>query len=172
MKGNKHDGILQSRRERVMSFFYVSFFFLITAASCCLLIYWANSDYHSTNQKVSVITKINKVKQYRNAQELNRANVDSLFNRIMTYEPGINARYIEDDIVYMLNDLRNIYQNNIWDNRYRAFLHVADFYQMWLVDRKELWSRKQNIANFRVNLEACEIGLESKKQDLRSNVKK
>lgn len=51
-------------------------------------------------------------------------------------------------------------------------MHVADFYQMWLTDRKELWSKRENISTFKKNLEECEIGLESKKQDWRSVLKK
>lgn len=172
MKEDKKENIALNHRERLMAFIYVLLFFLITTGSCCLIIHLATSNYGVSNHKYLVLSKIDKVKKYRAAQDVNRLAVDSLYSRIAGFDPKINASYEEDDIIYMLNDLRNIYQNNSWDNRYKVFLHVADFYQMWLTDRKELWSIKQNISNFKTNLEACEVGLESKKQDLRSNVKK
>lgn len=172
MKQNKKENTLLNSRERLMAFFYVLLFFVTTTICCCFIIHWATANYGVSNHKYLVLSKIDKVKDYRVAQDVNRSTVDSLYNRIAGFDPKINATYEEDDIIYMLNDLRNIYQNNSWDNRYKVFLHVADFYQMWLTDRKELWSIKQNISNFKTNLEACEVGLESKKQDLRSNVKK
>nr|WP_262487079.1 type VI secretion system transmembrane protein TssO [Geofilum rubicundum] len=58
------------------------------------------------------------------------------------------------------------YADNIWDNRYKAFLHVSDLYELLLTDKKKTWTIGQNINNFRQNLEACEIGLEQKNEEL------
>jgi hypothetical protein len=161
-----------NQREKSMALAYVLLLFLVTTFCCCMLIYWTNSDFNVLKQKQAVLVKMDKIKKFQDAQSGNKSVVDSLYNRISGLKPGINAQYEEDDIKYLLNDLRNIYQNNGWDNRYKVFLHVADFYQMWLTDRKELWSKRENIITFKKNLEECEIGLESKKQDWRSGVKK
>mgnify|MGYP000279073246 FL=1 len=50
-------------------------------------------------------------------------------------------------------------------------MHIADFYAMWLSDKKQLWSIEQNIRLFKANLEECEIGLRKKEEDLRSGTK-
>ena len=97
--------------------------------------------------------------------------VDSLFRKIETFEPGVYAQYEEDDIHYLINNLRNTYERNSWDKRYKLFMHIADFYAMWLSDRKQLWSIGQNISLFKANLEECEIGLQKKEEDLRSGTK-
>ena len=69
------------------------------------------------------------------------------------------------------SQLRNTYERNSWDKRYKLFMHIADFYAMWLSDRKQLWSIGQNISLFKANLEECEIGLQKKEEDLRSGTK-
>ena len=161
-----------NQREKSMAFVYVLLLFLATTLCCCLLIYWTNSEFNALKQKEMVLVKMDKIRKFQMIQSDNKPVVDSLYNRITNLKPGINAQYEEDDIKYLLNDLRNIFQNNGWDNRYKVFMHVADFYQMWLTDKKELWSKRENIATFRNNLEECEIGLESKKQDWRSGLKK
>lgn len=81
------------------------------------------------------------------------------------------AQYEEDDIHYLINNLRNTYERNSWDKRYKLFMHIADFYAMWLSDKKQLWSIEQNIRLFKANLEECEIGLRKKEEDLRSGTK-
>lgn len=161
-----------SYRERVMSFFYVCILFLFTGGCCCFLIYIASADFSASKQKGAIMTKMEKIYTFRQIQKDYISTVDSLYNKIGSLQPGIHAQYEEDDIKYLLNDLKNVYQNNGWDNRYKIFLQIADFYQMWMTDKKELWGRQQNIINFKKNLEECEIGLESKKQDWRSGVKK
>ena len=80
-------------------------------------------------------------------------------------------QYEEDDIHYLINNLRNTYERNSWDKRYKLFMHIADFYAMWLSDKKQLWSIEQNIRLFKANLEECEIGLRKKEEDLRSGTK-
>lgn len=161
-----------SYRERVMSFFYVLLLFVATSGCCCFLIYMTSTDFNSSKQKDSIMSKMEKIHMFRQVQEDNVITVDSLYNKIGSLRPGIYAQYEEDDIKYLLNYLKNVYQSNGWDNRYKVFLQVADFYQMWLTDKKELWGMQQNIINFKKNLEECEIGLESKKQDWRSSIKK
>ena len=50
-------------------------------------------------------------------------------------------------------------------------MHIADFYDMWLSDKKQLWSIQQNIITFKANLEECEIGLQKKLEDMSSGTK-
>lgn len=161
-----------SYRERVMSFLYVCLLLLTTAGCCCFLMYIAGTDFSASKQKGVIMNKMEKIYSFRNIQKEYVSIIDTLYFKINALQPGIHAQYEEDDIKYLLNDLKNVYQSNGWDNRYKVFLQIADFYQMWMTDKKELWGRQQNIINFRKNLKECEIGLESKKQDWRSNLKK
>ena len=67
-----------------------------------------------------VLVKVEKIRKFQELQKENKPIVDSLYNRISKLTPGINAQYEEEDIKYLLNDLKNTYQNNGWDNRYKS----------------------------------------------------
>ena len=129
------------------------------------------SDFKMFEQKEFVKIKMNRIKDFQQEQAESQLPVDSLFRKIETFEPGVYAQYEEDDIHYLINNLRNTYERNSWDKRYKLFMHIADFYAMWLSDRKQLWSIGQNISLFKANLEECEIGLQKKEEDLRSGTK-
>lgn len=70
--------------------------------------------------------------------------MDSLFRKIETFEPGVYARYEKDDIHYLISNLRNTYERNSWDKRYKLFMHIADFYAMWLSDETAMEYRTKH----------------------------
>ena len=142
-----------NKREIFMGHAYVFLFFFLTTVACCLVIFMWNSDFKMFEQKEFVKIKMNRIKDFQQEQA------------------GVYAQYEEDDIHYLINNLRNTYERNSWDKRYKLFMHIADFYAMWLSDRKQLWSIGQNISLFKANLEECEIGLQKKEEDLRSGTK-
>lgn len=161
-----------NKREVFMGHAYVFLFFIITTVICCISIFMWNSDFSMFEQKEFVKVKMNRIKDYQQEQADHQVSVDSLFRKIEKFEPGVYAQYEEDDIRYLINNLKNTYDKNNWDKRYKLFMHIADFYDMWLSDKKQLWSIQQNIITFKANLEECEIGLQKKLEDLRSGTKK
>lgn len=161
-----------NKREVFMGHAYVFLFFIITTVICCISIFMWNSDFSMFEQKEFVKVKMNRIKDYQQEQADHQVSVDSLFRKIEKFEPGVYAQYEEDDIRYLINNLKNTYEKNNWDKRYKLFMHIADFYDMWLSDKKHLWSIQQNIITFKANLEECEIGLQKKLEDLRSGSKK
>ena len=161
-----------NKREVFMGHAYVFLFFIITTVICCISIFMWNSDFSMFEQKEFVKVKMNRIKDYQQEQADHQVSVDSLFRKIEKFEPGVYAQYEEDDIRYLINNLKNTYEKNNWDKRYKLFMHIADFYDWWLSDYKQLWSIQQNIITFKANLEECEIGLQKKLEDLRSGSKK
>lgn len=105
---------------------------------------------------------MNNIVKYQNAEAQYITLVDSLDSKINSFNPGINAIYEENDINYIINTLKNVYEKQSWDHRYKSFFHVAEFYEMWLVDKKDLWNKRQNVQLLKKNLEECEIGLKNK----------
>ena len=160
-----------NKREIFMGHAYVFLFFFLTTVACCLAIFMWNSDFKIFEQKEFVKIKMNRIKEFQQEQAECQLPTDSLFRKIEAFEPGVYAQYEEDDIHYLINNLRNTYERNNWDKRYKLFMHIADFYAMWLSDKKQLWSIEQNISLFKANLEECEIGLRKKEEDLRSGTK-
>jgi len=154
-----------NQKEKIMGFAYVFLLFLSITGICCFLLYYYNSDFKAFTQKKFVITKMERMRKFQSDQSHAIVIVDSLYNKINNYNPGVNAIYVENDIRFMINDLKAVYDKQAWDTRYKCFQHISDFYLMWFTDKKDLWSKQDNVIKFRKNLEECEIGLNNKKND-------
>lgn len=161
-----------NQKEKIFGFIYVLLLFVAIAGICNWLIFYYNPDFKLFSQKKFVITKMNRIREFQDMQNSYSLTMDSLYSKIDKYNPGVNAVYEENDILYMVNSLKNVYEARSWDTRYKSFLHIADFYYMWFTDKKELWSKKDNIAKFKKNLEECEIGLTNKKNEMNSALSK
>jgi len=160
-----------NRREQITGFVYVSLMFIFTVAICCVCMFYYRSDDKSNTRKEFAISKMDRIRSFQQIQNEEMVIIDSIYNKISQFNPGINASYEENDIKYYLNDLKRIYEKNSHDGRYKIFQQTSAFYSRWFDDRKELWSKQQNISNFRKNLEQCEIGLQKKKDELKDTKK-
>lgn len=158
-----------NQKEKIMGFFYVLLLFISITAICCFLLYSYNADLRMFTQKNFVISKMERIRQFQSDQAHAMVVVDSLYQKIQRYDPGVNAVYEENDIRFMVNDIKSVYEKQSWDARYKSFLHVSEFYMMWFIDKKDLWAKRDNVARFQKNLEECEIGLNNKKNELQSN---
>ena len=156
-----------NKREKLIHLIYLILLFLITSGGTCWFLF-RNYDFRTITQKDYVITKMDRVKEFQSAQQSSKLLVDSLYNKIKKYDPGLNAIYAENDIKFMINDLYIVYEKNNLDGRYKAFQHVSDFFKMFYEDKKILWYIKQDINSFKRQLEECEAGLSDKKADVRA----
>ncbi|HCC53252.1 MAG TPA: hypothetical protein DEQ30_15405 [Porphyromonadaceae bacterium] len=161
-----------NQKEKVMGFIYVFLLFASVTAICCLLLFYYNSDYKVFAQKDFAIYKMDRIREHQEAQSKVSVVVDSLYNKINHYNPGVQAVYEENDIKFMINTLKNVYEEKAWDVRYKSFYHIAEFYSMWFIDKKDLWGKQENIRKFKKNLEECEVGLLKNKNDLNASLNK
>lgn len=158
-----------NRRERIGGLIYVLLFFCAGVGLSAWLLLSDSSVSRIFARKDSVQLKMERQQSFRKAQE-NSANVcDLLVERILAYDPGVNATYEKNDIQYIINELRRQYDDSKNDKRYVAFLHTGDFYQMWFNDRQYLWSLGSNLSYLKSNLEECELGLQKRKEELKGN---
>lgn len=157
----------RSQREKTIGFVYVSILFLVTTIICCVCLFYY-SDNKTTTRKEFVIAKMDRIRDFQALQSKQIIIVDSIYNKIKRFDPEVNASYEESDIKFYLNDIQKLYEDNRYDERYKIFYQMPEFYNMWFADRKELWSKKQNIIRFRKNLEECEIGLQKKIDEYKS----
>lgn len=155
-----------NKRERVIGFIYVSLLFMVACGLSLFFLFRHHQELLTIPEKALIIKKMERIHLFQDIQTRQAAICDSVFTKIVRYNPGINASYEENDIKFLINDIKIRYTDNIWDNRYKAFLHVSDLYELLLTDKKKTWTIGQNINNFRQNLEACEIGLEQKNEEL------
>ena len=161
-----------NQREKITGFIYVLLMFTVITFTCSFLLFYYNSDFLAFTPKDFAISKMERIREYQDAQSKSSTMVDSLYKKISKYQPMVNAVYEENDIEYLINELKNVYERHSWDIRYKSFLHVSQFYSMWFIDKKELWYAKDNIVRLKQNLEECEIGLNTKKNDLLLSSKK
>jgi hypothetical protein len=166
------NGQKMNQKEKAMGFAYVFLLFAAITTACCLLLFYYNSDFLKFTQKNFAIAKMSRMKEYQDSQSQAATMVDSLYNKINKFQPMVTAVYEENDIMFMINELKNIYDQHAWDVRYKSFNHVSLFYAMWFDDKKDLWAKRDNITHIKRNLEECEIGLQNKKNDLMLSSKK
>lgn len=159
-----------STREMLTGYIYVILLFLLVFGACSYGLLRGDSVRMLFSGKAMIGRKMERLKDFRHEQAANVVVVDSLYQRINQFSPAVNATYEENDIRFLLNDLALLWERNEKDPRYKVFMHVSAFYEMWLADKKELWTHQENVINFRKNLEECEIGLQ-KKQDVLNNRK-
>lgn len=160
----------RNKREKVIGFIYVSVLFLAATAACCFFLFYYSAEKTNTNKEF-VISKMDRIYDFRALQNQQMLVVDSIYQKIKAFDPGVNASYEESEIKYFLNDIRRLYDNHNYDSRYKIFNQLPNFYNMWFADRKEFWSKQQNIIRFRKNLEECEIGLQKKIDELNNRKK-
>ena len=156
----------KNRKERVAGFFYVTLLFFVTTVASCFCLFYFSPDSKIISRKEAVISKMDRIKGFQTLQNDEAAGIDSIYNKIRIYNPSISASYEENDIKYYLNNIKNIYSRNQYDNRYKVLYQISSFYEMWFADKKELWSKKKNIEKFKKDLENCQLGLQSKINEL------
>jgi hypothetical protein len=157
-----------NRREQISGFIQVSFLFLVATIAGCSLLFYYSVNGKPNARKEFAIAKMDRIHGFQNIQSEQIVIVDSIYNKIADYSPDIQASYEESDIKYYLNTIGALYEENSYDKRYKIFHLVSTFYNRWFADRKEAWSKQQNITGFRKNLEECEIGLQKKKEELKN----
>ena len=153
-------------RDKISGFISVFVIFSICIASI-LYAMLRNSDMNFIHYKDVVELKTNRQSSFRDMQSDMRADCDSLYARIERFDPKVNAVYEENDIKFLINELKLTYERNMWDKRYKVFYHVGVFYDMWFIDKKIAWSKTNNTKMFNENLEECEIGLQDKSNKLK-----
>lgn len=157
-----------SDRERYIGYIYVLFLFVAIVSVCGYFVFRGGRTERIFSDKMLVIRKMERQKDFQLLQTARIMDADSLFARVDRFQPGINASYEENDIKIMIHDLAKLWEQNKWDKRNKMFWHMAVMYEMWFADKKELWSRQENIVKFTRNLEECEIGLQKKENELKA----
>ena len=159
------------RRDRICAWVSVLLIFGVCASLCLSFFFAGNAGKWGTHKQF-VVKKSARQQQFRKDQAEYQASCDSLFLRIGRFNPGVNASFEENDIKYLINDLKNVHEQHARDKRYKVFYHMGTFCEMWFADKKILWSRKANIRNFSQKLEQCEMGLTKKEEKLTNKQKR
>lgn len=94
--------------------------------------------------------------------------MDSTFSMINKLTDEAPQPFVENNIMYGINDVAGYYQNgnNINDIRKEAYPQIAKFYKMYFNDKKIISSKTENIKNFEKQFDECSIGFKEKRSQL------
>ncbi|WP_163217109.1 type VI secretion system TssO [Bacteroides sp. 224] len=168
MNKSNNKKIYVNRKERIGGLIYVLMFFIIGAGMSGWILLSQSDIQHVFSRKDIVSAKMKRQQDFKREQEKAVSACDLIVEKINTYDPSVKAVYEKNDIEFMINELRRDYEANRSDKRYMVYLHLADFYQMWFNDKQYLWHLDSNYINAKQNLEECELGLEKKKEEVKS----
>lgn len=159
------------KRDKVSAALSIVLIFGV-CASVCLFFFLKGTKIELASHKSFIVKKYERQQAFQEKQAEYQEMCDSLYARIDRFDPGVNASFEENDIKFLINDLKGVYEQNAWDKRYKAFYHVAVFYEMWFADKKLLWGNQSNIQTFGKDLELCEMGLTKKEDELKTKQKR
>lgn len=152
-----------NQREKTIGFFYVLILFVVTTIVCGFILFFSNSDYRLMDDKKSALVQMERIYRFEQAQAELLPKVKEVSERVTILDPALNASYEKREINYLLGEIRNVYTQNKWDERYRIFDHIATFYEFRMADKERLWSINKNIEKFKADLERCRNNTEAKR---------
>lgn len=82
-----------SERERFIGFVYVLTLFIVITGACGFILFKYAGTRHIFSNKIMVIKKMERQKEFQNIQSVQIVSADTLFSRIEQFEPGVNASY-------------------------------------------------------------------------------
>ena len=156
-----------NQKEKTIGFFYVLILFIVTTTLCSFILFFSNSDYRLLGDKESALKQMERIKRFEQAQLETMPKVEEVEEKVSKIDPELNASYKKREINYILGEIRNVYTQNKWDERYKIFDHIATFYEFYVSDKERLWSIRKNIDKFNADLERCWNNTENKKNNLR-----
>lgn len=158
--------ITLSKQEKRYQFLYLILMLLL--ALVFLGIVFLNK-FHSPFSEEDVITvqTLQQKSKYDTQQKVILPIVDSTFNKIVSLSSENPDPVRENQIDYDISILRNSFENaQINDTRKVGYPLIADFYKMFLEDKKWLSKTKENIKRLEKDYENCTIGYQDKKGQL------
>lgn len=147
-------------KERITGLLYVLLLFSVTSFVCAYILFINDSDYHFAKSKKDAIVQLERVKSFRDAQsdiDDQLSKIDALVNKI---NPALNASYEKRELSYLLGEVKKVYTDNKYDDRYRIYNIVADFYEMRVFERERLFASEKNIETFQKLLDNCRAGMD------------
>ncbi|MEE1083743.1 MAG: type VI secretion system transmembrane protein TssO [Paludibacteraceae bacterium] len=154
-------------KEKVTGLIYVLSLFLITTGICGYILFVYNSDYRFANGKKDALSKLERVRNFQNAQSEYIEKIMAIDNSVNSIDPSVNASYLKQNLNYEIGEIKKISgdNNNKYDARFKIFDHVASFYEMKLFDKERLSVSLKNIEKFKADLDKCRGGVETLKNE-------
>ncbi|SMP35916.1 type VI secretion system transmembrane protein TssO [Chryseobacterium profundimaris] len=156
-----------SKKERHYQFLYLILMLFAALIFMGIIFLRGFQSPFSDNDIVSIQMLEEKAK-FDLKQKQSFKVMDSTFSMINKLTDEAPQPFVENNIMYGINDVAGYYQNgnNINDIRKEAYPQIAKFYKMYFNDKKIISSKTENIKNFEKQFDECSIGFKEKRSQL------
>ncbi|MBD8082493.1 type VI secretion system TssO [Chryseobacterium caseinilyticum] len=158
--------ITLSKQEKRYQFLYL-ILMLLLALILLGIIFLNNfrSPFSETDMlKVQTLEQKNK---FDIQQKITQPIVDSTFAKIASLSEENPDPVKESQIDYDISTIKNSFENaSINDDRKVGYPVIAEFYKMFLEDKKWLAKKKENVIKYEKEYEECTIGFQKNKDQL------
>ncbi len=156
-----------SKKERHYQFLYLILMLLAALIFMGIIFLRSFQSPFSDNDIVSIQMLEEKAK-FDQKQKQSFKIMDSTFSMINKLTDEAPQPFVENNIMYGINDVAGYYQNgnNINDISKEAYPQIAKFYKMYFNDKKSISSKTENIKNFEKQFDECSIGFKEKRSQL------
>jgi hypothetical protein len=158
---------IKERREHFL--FFIGIFLFTTA----LLGFGLFHDYGDQQivSKKDLAEQLSKDAEFEAEVTAQRPSVDTSFRRIMKFDPGVQAVFLEDDITNLLASVKSVYERKAADPRYKVFLQTSQLYNDLFFDRRELKGNTNDISNLSKSLEDCKLSTRQLRQTIGNQIR-
>lgn len=121
-----------------------------------------------SDEDIVSVQSLEEKAKFDQKQKMSYKTLDSTFSIINKLTDEAPQPFVENNIVYGINDVASFFQSgeNINDIRKEAYPQIAKFYKMYFDDKKVVSSKTENIKSFEKQAEECAIGFKEKKSQL------
>ena len=153
---------LKERREKFLLFCSL---FLLASGLLSVAIFY-NYGVNSEVSKQEFAKRIQDEEQFeKTVAEVNPA-VDTTYNRIVKFNPNIQALFLENDIKNNIGAIRSYYNKRPYDSRYKCFIYASKIYENLFYDKRELKGNYNDIARLNKLLDDCKLSTRQLQQSL------
>ncbi|PST83461.1 hypothetical protein C7T94_12930 [Pedobacter yulinensis] len=143
-----------STKERREQFLFLVAVFLLTTAVLCFGIFY---DFGPSRQisKQELASRLKQNTEYEELVKEVMPAIDTTYKQIVHFDPKVQAVFLQADITTSIDAIRSHYDRRASDQRYKTFLHAAQFYNRLFFDKVELKQNYNDIDTYNRNLEDC-----------------
>ncbi|MDR6156491.1 hypothetical protein QF023_000007 [Chryseobacterium sp. SLBN-27] len=159
--------ITLSKKERHYQFLYL-ILMLFAALIFLGIIFLKGFESPFSDEDIVSVQSLEEKAKFDQKQKMSYKTLDSTFSMINKLTDEAPQPFVENNIVYGINDVASFFQSgeNINDIRKEAYPQIAKFYKMYFDDKKVVSSKTENIKSFEKQAEECAIGFKEKKSQL------
>jgi hypothetical protein len=159
--------ITLSKKEKHYQFLYL-ILMLLAALIFLGIIFLKGFESPFSDEDMISVRNLDEKAKFDQQQKFTFKMLDSTFSQINRLTDEAPQPFVENNIMYGINDIANYFDNNngVTDIRKDAYPQIAKFYKMYFNDKKIISSKTENIKSFEKQFEECSIGFKEKKNQL------